>query len=55
MKTVLFQAIKFRIIHCLVLFDPSIGPYLVLPLRAREEQEAISIKDYSSVSKLQHY
>ena len=37
--------------HSLVLFNPYIGPYQVLPLRARVDQGAMTIKEYSAFPK----
>ena len=41
--------------HCLVLFNPYIGPYQVLPLRVRVVLVAMGMKGYSAYRKLQHY
>ncbi len=50
-QTFLFQAIQFSIstqFKCqTVLFDPQIGPYQVLPLRARVNLGAMATKGYS--------
>ena len=34
-----------------VLFDPSIGPYQILPLQAREDHGAMVMKGYSAFPK----
>ena len=39
----------------LVLFNPSIGPYQVLPLRARVDLGAITMTGAPYSPKLQHY
>ena len=41
------QTIQFSISMLLVLFNPYIGPYQVLQLRARVDQGAMAIKGYS--------
>ena len=64
LKTVLFQTIQFSIqnqfyfkqfslalVHNLVLFDPLIGSYQVLPLWARVDLGAMVIKEYSAFPK----
>ena len=57
LKTFLFQAIQFtQTIHfsismLLVLFNPLIWPYQVLPLRTRVELEAMAMKGYSAFPK----
>ena len=38
----------------LVLFNPYMGPYQVLPLRARVDLGAMAMKGYSTFPKLQH-
>ena len=38
--------------HCLVLFDPLIGPYQVPPIRDIVDQRAMAIKEYFAFSKL---
>ena len=57
-QTVLFQSIQFSISHLFALslnvklvFKPYIGPYQVLPLRARVNLKAIAMKGYSALSK----
>ena len=56
-KTFLFQAIQFNqtiqfsINIPLVLFNPWIGPYQVLPCRASVDLEAMAIKGYSAFPK----
>ena len=56
-KTFLFQAIqfsqtiKFCISMQLVLFNPMIGPYQVLPRRARVELGAIAMKRWPAFTK----
>ena len=53
-KTFLFQAIQFTqtiqfsISMLLVLFNPQIGPYQVLPLRARVDLGAMAMKRYTA-------
>ena len=37
--------------HSLVLFDPQIGPYQVLPLWVRADQEVMAMKQYSAFPK----
>ena len=56
-KTFLFQAIQlaqtihFSISMLLVLFNPKIGPYQVLPLKARGDLGAMAMKGYSAFPK----
>ena len=50
-KTYLFQAIQFSIITLLVLFDPEVGPYQVLPFQARMDVGAMALKRYSAFPK----
>ena len=38
-----------------VLFDPKIGPYLVLLLWVRVDQGVMAMKEYSAFPKLKHY
>ena len=45
------QTINFRISMLLVLFNPQIGPYQVLPLRARVDLGAMAMKGYSAFPK----
>ena len=47
-KTFLFQDIQFSISMPLVLLNPPIGPYQVLPRRARVDLGAMAIKGYST-------
>ena len=54
-KTFLFQAIQFSISILLVLFNPCIEPYQVLPLRARVDLGAKAIKGYSASDCLVSY
>ena len=37
--------------HGLVLFDPLIGPYQVLPLQARVDLGSLAMKEYSAFPK----
>ena len=56
-QTVLFLTFRLKSFACIhfkyqtVLFDPKIGSYQVLPLRARVDLEAIAMKGYSAFSK----
>ena len=57
-KTVLFQTIQLNFKKkiyfkkfSVVLFDPLIGPYHVVPLRARVDLGAMAIKGYSAFLK----
>ena len=57
-KTVLFLAIQFSISHLITqfesqtfLFCPLIGPYQVVPLRARVDLETMAMKGYSTFPK----
>ena len=50
-QTVLIQTIQFRISMQLVLFNPLIGLYQVLPFRARVDLEAMAIKECSTFPK----
>ena len=54
-QTVLFQTIQFNIItqfKCqTLLFEAWIGPYQVLPLRARVDLEVMAMKGYSAFPK----
>ena len=54
-KTVLSQTIQFSIStqfkYQTVLFDPYIGPYQVLPLRAKVDLGAMVMKGYSEFHK----
>ena len=45
------QTIQFSISMLLVLFNPEIGPYQVLPLWARVDLGAMAMKRYSAFSK----
>ena len=45
------QTIQFSISMPLVLFNPEIGPYQVLPLRDRMDLGAIAVKGYSAFPK----
>ena len=47
-QTVLIQIIQFSISMQLVLFNPLIGPYQVLPFRARMDMEAMAMKGCST-------
>ena len=44
-------SIQFSISMLLVLFNPLIGPYQVLPLRARVDLGAMAMKGYSKFPK----
>ena len=46
-KTVLFRAIQYSVIHILVLFDS----YQVLPIRATVDRRAMAMKGYSAFPK----
>ena len=46
-----FKQFSLAYVHCLVLFNPQIGPYQVLPLRARVDRGAMAIKGYSAFPK----
>ena len=50
-QTILIQTIQFRISTQLVLFNPYIGPYQVLPCRVRVNLGAIPMKGYSAFPK----
>ena len=50
-QTVLIQTIQFSISMLLVLFNPQIGPYQVLPFRPRVNLGAIAMKGYSTFHK----
>ena len=50
-KTFLFQTIQFSISMPLVLFNPYIGPYQVLPRRARVDLGAMAMKGCSAFPK----
>ena len=47
-QTVLIQTIQLIISMQLVLFNPTIGSYQVLPFWARVDQGAIAMKGYST-------
>ena len=49
--TVLIQTIQFSISMRFVLFNPYIGPYQVLQLRAREDLGAMAMKESSAFPK----
>ena len=50
-KTFLFQTIQFNISMPLVLFNPKIGPYQVLPCWARVDLGAMAMKGCSAFPK----
>ena len=50
-QTVLTQTIQFSISIQLVIFNPQIGPYQVLPFQARVDLGAMTMKGYSAFSK----
>ena len=50
-KQFYFKQFSLAQAHSLVLFDPQIEPYQVLPLRAKVNQGAIAMKGYSVFSK----
>ena len=50
-KNTLFQAIQFSMSMPLVLFNPLIGAYQVLPRRARVDLGAMAMKGYSAFLK----
>ena len=52
-KTVLFQAVQFRISAQFILFDPLIGPYQLLPFQASVNLGAMAMKGYSTFGKAQ--
>ena len=54
-QTVLIQIIQFSISMKLVLFNPLIGPYQVLPFRARVDLGAMAMKGAPHSPKLQHH
>ena len=50
-KQFYFKQLSLALVHSLVLFDPWIGPYLVLSLRARVNLRAMAMKEYSTFPK----
>ena len=46
-----FQTIQFSVSRQLTSVDPKIGPYQVLPFRARVDQVAMAMKRYSAFPK----
>ena len=50
-KQFYFKQLSLASVHTLVLFDPYIGPYQVLPLRARVDLGAMATKEYSAFPK----
>ena len=46
-KSFIFSPFKYQTF----IFDPSIGPYQMLPLRVRVDQEVIAMKEYSTFHK----
>ena len=46
-KTFNFKQFRIAELHSLVLFDPLIGPYQILPLLADVNLEAMALKEYS--------
>ena len=50
-RTVIIETIQFSIRMQLVLFNPLVGPYQVLPFRARVDLRAIAVKGYSTFPK----
>ena len=50
-QTVLIQTIQFSISMQLVLFNPWIGPYQMLPFRARVDLGAMEMKECSAFPK----
>ena len=50
-KTVNFKQFTITWLHSLVIFDPEIGPYQVLPLRVRADLGAMTMKGNSAFSK----
>ena len=54
-QTVLIQTVQFSISMQLVLFDPLIGPYQVLPFQASVNLGAMAMKGCSAFPKPQHH
>ena len=50
-KQFYFKQFSLALAYCLVLFDPQIGPYQVLPLSARVDLGEMAIKGYSTFPK----
>ena len=50
-KQLSFKQFSLAQVHSLVLFDPYIEPYQVLPLRARVDFGAMAIKGFSAFPK----
>ena len=46
-----FKQFSLTLLHSLVLLDPQIGPYQVLPLQVSVEMEAMAMKEYSAFTK----
>ena len=54
-QTVLIQTFQFSISVQIVLFNPQVGPYQVLPFRARVDLGAMAMKGVLHSPKLQDY
>ena len=50
-KQFFFEQFSLALVHSLVLFDPKIGPYQVLPPRVRVNLGAMAMKGYSAFPK----
>ena len=50
-KQFYFNQFNLVLVRSLVLFDPLIGPYQVLPLRARVDLGAMAMKGYTALPK----
>ena len=47
-KQFYFKLFSLAKIHSLILFDPKIGPYQVLPLQATVDLGVMAMKEYST-------
>ena len=50
-KQFYFKQCSLALVRSLVLFDPEIGPYQVLPLQAKMDQGVMTMKGYSALPK----
>ena len=50
-KQFYLEQLSLAEVHSLVLFDPSIGPYQMLPLQTRVDLGVMTIKGYSAFPK----